>query len=314
MVTAVNRARVVLAFIGAVAVAAPLASAMTARALAAQDRAALSTLLSISRAPAIKPALVSTTLDDGVVIDDVAWKAMDGSEVQAYLVRPERAPADCCAGVMFVHWFAPPDPTSNRTQFLDEAKALARRGVISLLPSTFWSDAGRYQRRTWQTDMDNSVAQARELRRAFVMLGQQPHVERSRMAIVGHDYGAMFGALVAAVEPDAKAAVLIAGVPTFSSWYEFGSSTGVPKGDDLVSYRASLARIDPGFAVSQFSGALLFQFGTKDRYTPKEQYEAFVSAAAGAKEVKTYDSGHEMTAPDIRADRTRWLAAKLRIK
>ncbi len=30
------------------------------------------------------------------------------------------------------------------------------------------------------------------------MLGRQPHVERSRMAVVGHDYGAMFGSLVAA--------------------------------------------------------------------------------------------------------------------
>jgi dienelactone hydrolase len=284
------------------------------RPLAAQDRQALSALISIGGAPAIAPRLLSSTLDAGVVIDDIAWKALDGSDVQAYLVRPERPAPECCAGVLFIHWFAPPDPTSNRSQFLDEAKALARRGVISLLPSTFWSDADRYRRRTWQTDADNSIAQARELRRAFVMLGRQPHVERSRMAIVGHDYGAMFGSLIAAVEPDVKAAVLIAGVPKFGSWYELGASTGVPKGEDLTAFRASLTRIDPGFAVSQFSGALLFQFGTRDRYTPKDQYEAFVSAAAGAKEVKTYDSGHEMTLPEIHADRTAWLASKLRIQ
>jgi dienelactone hydrolase len=282
---------------------------------AAQGRDDLASLLSIAGQPAVSPALVSSSLDAGAVVDDLTWKALDGSDVTAYLVRPEKASAECCAGVLFVHWFAPPDPTSNRTQFLDEAKALARRGVISLLPSTFWSEAARYRGRTWQTDFANSVAQARELRRAFAMLGRQPHVERSRMAIVGHDYGAMFGSMVAAVEPDAKVAVLIAGVPNLGSWYEFGSSTGVPTGGDLVKFRADLARIAPGHAVSLFTGPTLFQFGTKDKYTPKDQYEAFFAASASpAKEMKIYDAGHEMTLPLIRDDRTAWLTKQLRVK
>ena len=299
--------------LAAVSVTLPLA--LLAASPAAQERGDLASLSSIEGKPAITLSLVSSTLDAGVVVDDLTWKALDGSDVTAYLVRPEKAGPDCCAGVLFVHWFAPPDPTSNRTQFLDEAKALARRGVISLLPSTFWSDAARYRGRTWQTDVANSVAQARELRRAFVMLGRQPHVERSRMAIVGHDYGAMFGSMVAAVEPDVRAAVLVAGVPSLASWYEFGTSTGVPAGDDLVKYRAELARIAPGHAVSLLKGPTLFQFGTKDRYTPKDQYEAFVAASASpAKEMKLYDAGHDMTLPQIREDRTAWLTRQLRVK
>lgn len=290
------------------------AAAAIALSVAAQAPSSLAALTSIDGTPPIAPRLVSTTLDAGAIVDDLTWKALDGTDVQAYLVRPEKAAAGCCAGVLFVHWFAPPDPTSNRTQFLDEAKALARRGVVSLLPSTFWSEADNYKRRRWQTDVQNSIAQARELRRAVRMLGAQPHVERSRMALVGHDYGAMFGSIVAAVEPDIKSAVLIAGVPTFASWYEFGSSTGVPTGEDLVRYRAELARIDPGTALAAFSGETLFQFGTKDRYTPKAQMDAFVAAGRGTREVKTYESGHDMKLPEIRADRTAWLVKRLRLK
>jgi pimeloyl-ACP methyl ester carboxylesterase len=272
-------------------------------------------LLAYDRTAPMGTILVSTTLDAGAVVDDV--RVVRSAEQQliaeAFIVRPEVLPASC-PGVLFLHWFAPPEPTSNRAQFLEEAKALARRGVVSMLPSTFWSSSERYRARMWQTDYTNSVDQAIRLRRVLQILRAQRCVDPQRLAIVGHDYGAMFGALVAAEEPDIKAAVLIAGVPTFSSWYEFGSSTGVPRGDELVKYREALAAIDPGPAMSRFRGASLFQFGTKDKYTPKDQYESFFAMAAGAKEVRTYDAAHDMSLPQIRADRTEWLAKQLGVK
>ena len=263
---------------------------------------------------AVALILASSTLDAGAVVDDVRIVDERSQEVisDAFIVRPESAPAEC-AGILFIHWFAPPDPTSNRTQFVDEAKAWARRGVVSVLPSTFWSSSERYRARTWQTDYANSVDQAMRLRRALQVLRTQKCVNPKRIAIVGHDYGAMFGALVAAEEPGVKAVVLIAGVPAFSSWYEFGSSTGVPQGDDLVKYREALAKIDPGPAMARFKGASLFQFGTKDKYTPKDQYEAFFAMSGGAKEIKTYDAAHDMSLPQIRADRTAWLLKQLGI-
>ena len=268
-----------------------------------------------TQAPAPRVLLMSTTLDAAAVVDDVHILGESGNQLvsDAFIVRPEKTPADC-AGILFIHWFAPPDPTSNRTQFLDEAKSLARRGVVSVLPSTFWSSSERYRARMWQTDYENSVDQWMRLKRAFQVLRTQKCVNPARLAIVGHDYGAMFGALVAADEPAVKAAVLIAGVPKFSSWYEFGSSTGVPQGDELVKYREALAKIDPGPAMSRFKGASLFQFGTKDKYTPKDQYEAFFAMASGAKEMKTYDAAHDMSLAQIRADRTEWLMKQLGVK
>lgn len=54
-----------------------------------------------------------------------------GSEV--YLVEPMAGGR--CAAVLFLHWFDTQAPDGNRTQFLDEAVALAREhGVVSILP------------------------------------------------------------------------------------------------------------------------------------------------------------------------------------
>ena len=66
--------------------------------------------------------LVSSTLDAGAVVDDVRLvdaRTQDAVS-DAFIVRPESTPVEC-AGILFIHWFAPPDPTSNRTQFVEEA-------------------------------------------------------------------------------------------------------------------------------------------------------------------------------------------------
>ena len=55
--------------------------------------------------------------------------------VAAWLVRPndETPPADPFAGVVLWHWFSQ-QPLGDRNQFLDEARELAGRGVVCLLP------------------------------------------------------------------------------------------------------------------------------------------------------------------------------------
>ena len=247
----------------------------------------------------------------GVRIDDVTFASVAGSEpVQAYLVRPETG-AGPFAGVLFVHWFAPPDPTSNRTQFLDEAEELARRGTVSLLVSTFWSDPKRYQKRTWESDYQNSVNQAKDLRRALDVLLAQPGVDPKRIGFVGHDYGAMFGTVVAAVDPRPKAYVLIAGTARFSDWYLFGSSTGVPKGEDREKFLAQLGPIEPISAVTKAKAPLFFQVGEEDQYTPRKDFLDLYMAAPDPKRIATYKSDHPMEAGIIRFDRQVWLAEQL---
>jgi dienelactone hydrolase/thiol-disulfide isomerase/thioredoxin len=269
----------------------------------------LAQLLAYDAAAPLNLKVVGAEKRDGAIVEDVTFEGV-GETVQAYVVRPEtgRGPF---AGVLFVHWFEPPNPTSNRTQFLDEARALARRGVVSVLPSTFWSDPARYKARRWQTDFDNSVTQARNLRRALDVLVSRPGVDASRLALVGHDYGAMFGALIAAVETRPKAYVLIAGTSRFPDWYLFGSSTGVPAGEDLTRFRERLALIDPVTALARARGSFFLQFGEDDKYTPRDNFLTFYAAAPAPKRIATYASGHAMTADIIRHDRTVWLAEQL---
>lgn len=255
--------------------------------------------------------VVGSQQKSGVRIDDVTFASVAGGDpVQAYVVRPETG-AGPFAGVLFVHWFAPPDPSSNRTQFLNEAEELARRGTVSLLVSTFWSDPKRYQKRTWESDYQNSVNQVKDLRRALDVLLAQPGVDPQRIGFVGHDYGAMFGTVVAAVDPRPKAYVLIAGTARFSDWYLFGSSTGVPKGEDREKFLAQLAPIEPVSAVAKAKAPLFFQLGEEDQYTPRKDFLDLYMAAPEAKRIATYKSDHPMEAGIIRFDRQVWLAEQL---
>jgi dienelactone hydrolase len=254
---------------------------------------------------------VGTEKKAGVTVQDVTFGSVAGNPpISAYIVRPESG-AGPFAGVLFVHWYAPGTPTSNRTQFLEEAQALARRGTVSLLVSTFWSEADRYKSRKWEDDYQNSLNQTKDLRRALDVLLAQPGVDPKRIAFVGHDYGAMFGTLVAAVDPRPKAYVLIAGTGKFSDWYLFGSGSGVPQGEAREKFIAQLAPIEPVNAVGQAKAALFFQFGEMDKFTPREDFIAFYMAAPENKRIATYPSKHPMDAEVIRFDRDAWLSEQL---
>lgn len=258
--------------------------------------------------PAVK--VVGTEARDGVTVEDITFEGSGGAPVAAYLVRPSEG-RGAFAGVLFVHWFSPPHPNSNRTQYLEEARALARRGAVSLLVSTFWSDPARYRARRWQDDFQNTVNQARDLRRALDVLVSRPGVDAARVGFVGHDYGAMFGALVSGADARPKAYALIAGAARFPDWYLFGSASGVPKGDDLENFRKRFSTLDPVSAVRQSKAAFLFQYGEDDRFTPRENFVELYLAAPAPKRLATYASDHPMDAEAIRRDRTEWLAERL---
>jgi pimeloyl-ACP methyl ester carboxylesterase len=273
----------------------------------------LARLLAVGATATPTTQLIGSRRDGDVTIDDVAFASVSGGPpIEAYIVRPT-TPATGMAGVLFVHWFGPPRPTSNRTQFLDEAKMLARRGTVSLLVSTFWSDLNRYSARRWETDFDNSVAQAKDLRRALDVLVLQRGVDPARLAYVGHDYGAMFGMLVSAVDPRPKAYALIAPAPRFTDWYLFGSASGVPTGAAKAEFLARFAAIEPVNVIGTTKASVFFQFGEMDRYTPRKDFIELYLAGPGSKRMATYPSEHEMTDEIIRHDRVVWLAEQLHL-
>jgi dienelactone hydrolase len=297
--------------IGALLLAALLGGAVPAAAQGGTPPAAdLGKLLAYRSGP-LDVEVVHVERKGDVRVEDITFGSVAGNPpIQAYVVRPERGEGPF-AGILFVHWFAPPKPTSNRTQFLKEAEELARRGTVSLLVSTFWSSKERYDQRKWQTDFENSINQAKDLRRALDVLLGQPGVDPQRIGYVGHDYGAMFGALVAAVDTRAKVHVHIAGTARFADWYGFGSSTGVPKGADLEGFRAQLAPIEPLNTIGKAKASFFFQWGEQDFFTPRKDFIDLYMAAPEPKRIATYPSKHEMDEAIIRQDRMVWLAEQL---
>ena len=138
--------------------------------------------------------------------------------VAAWLVRPndEAATADPYAGVVLWHWFSQ-EPLGDRNEFLDEARELAGRGVVCLLPQ------GRFPWFEDPTGADHDLAaiegEVARFSAGLDLLAARPDVDQDRLAVVGHDFGAMLASIVAAREQRVRAAVLIAPTPRWGDWF-----------------------------------------------------------------------------------------------
>lgn len=242
----------------------------------------------------------------GVTVRDITF--VGGTDpVKAYLVAPARAGSH--AAILYVHWFGDPE-TTNRTEFLNEAVALAERGVVSLLVDTMWSRRGWWRGRTPETDLAGGVRQVIELRRALDLLLAQPGVDPARTAMVAHDFGAMFGAVAGAVDRRPKAYVFLAPTPRLADWYLYNVKPANP--DD---YKRQLAPLDPINAVGRLAPAPVFyQFATKDEHVPAPRPQEFYDATQARKLLGTYEAGHDLKPPEVAADRIAWLAKELGLK
>jgi dienelactone hydrolase len=249
---------------------------------------------------------VATETRNSATIRTSTFVNTAGGRTGAYLVTPSAAGRH--AGILYVHWYDPESADSNKTQFLPEAVDNAGRGVVSLLIDTMWSEPTWFDTRDPAKDYDSSVQQVKDLRRAMDLLLAQPTVEPGRVAYVGHDFGAMYGSVVAGIDRRAKAYVFMAGTGLFSDWFLLGSKL---QGADRQAVIDKLKPLAPVRFVAEASpSSVLFQFGTTDQYVPKAKAEEFFAAASQPKSVRWYDAGHGLN-QDARRDRQDWLKAQL---
>ncbi len=244
-------------------------------------------------------------LGRGVHAEDVVFDAPSGAKVTGELVRGlGKGPHP---GVLFVHWLGDPK-TTNHTEFEPDAVALARKGVTSLMVDTAWARPGWFD--TVGKSADADVAQAREqlaeLRRALDML-QLQGVDPARIAYVGHDFGAMFGALLAGMDGRPRVFVLMAGAPTMSQWYLLGKTH-----PDRTAYVAALDALDIRKSLqASHARGFLFQFASRDHYVKREDAAGFFEAAPLPRGLFTYDADHDLETPQAHADRLAWLTEQL---
>jgi dienelactone hydrolase len=244
---------------------------------------------------------------DGVTVTELSYASYDpsfsintGGRTVATLVRPKGDGP--FAGLLYMHWLGP--VSSNRGEYLDEAVTMAQHGAVSLLPQGYfpWSSLPT------GTEADRSlmIGQAIELRRAFDFLVAQPGVDPKRLGYLGHDYGAVYGGILAGVDRRAKAYVLIAGVPSFDNWIGlFGSIS--PQ-----QYLAYVQDIDPiNFVPQAAPASIFFQFGKKDAVVPESLANQYYEAASQPKQIEWYDDLHDMHTAPVRAAHQAWLIEQL---
>ena len=243
---------------------------------------------------------------DGITVRDLSFIAVPATQqrIKAYLVMPTGK--DPSAGVLWVHWLGEP-ATSNRTQYLDEAVALASKGVASLLVDAMWSNPDWYAKRDPDQDFANSINQTIALRRAMDLLAQQPNVDSKRLGYVGHDFGGMYGTLMAGLDRRAKTYVFIAVAPSLLEWAFFASQ---PKSKtDYIRTNAPLELSD--FVHRVDNASMLFQFAKNDAYISRASTGVLFGAANAPKDRKFYDADHAMNKPEIAQDRDAWLLKEL---
>lgn len=243
---------------------------------------------------------------DGIESQLLVMQTPFGYRRVAALFCPSRAGS--YAAILYVHWYEPESADSNRSQFEEEAKEMARAGAICLLVETLWSDADFFLKRTQEDDLRNSVEEVLNLRRAMDLLLSQPSIDPGRFAYVGHDFGGMYGVLAGSLDRRPTHYVLMGATPRFPDWYLY-----LPKleGEAREAFIRQMAEIDPIAHIPNLSPApVFFQFGTDDRHVPRDRAEEFYRAAQEPKEMKWYRAGHGLN-EGATQERKAWLKKKL---
>jgi dienelactone hydrolase len=240
-----------------------------------------------------------------VTVETVLVPVPGGVPVPAYLVRPAGAlPMHSQAGILFLHWLG--QIHSDRSEFLAEATELASRGAVSLLPQGKfpWVAAPKGTAR----DVTLVRRQLAAFRDCLHWLATRNYVDRHRVGLAGHDYGAMYGALLANSSPVVHAAVLATPDANWGHWfvkYWLGF-----KGQQAARYKALFTSLQPSRHVARLGRHELFQWAGQDIYVSARVRRVYATQAPRA-QVKLYpDSDHQLT-DQAQADRDAFLARQL---
>ncbi|HEX6095396.1 MAG TPA: hypothetical protein VF432_03645 [Thermoanaerobaculia bacterium] len=247
---------------------------------------------------------LASATGEGVRIDEIAYHGADG-DVPATLVAPATAKGRGPA-IVFLHW-----GLGDRHGWLDEAKLLAARGVVSLLiDAPFARPRTRGASPAADREVREIVQSVIDVRRGVDLLQARADVDRNRIGYAGLSFGTHVGAIVSSVEPRIRALVLLGGLASNAEEMKKGA---VPAENREAHERAiaAMAELDAEKWIARpRTSAVFLQFAVHDEYISRAQGDRFIEAAGRAALAKWYEGAHELVRAS-RDDRLQWLAGHL---
>ena len=264
---------------------------------------------------------------DGVKIVDISFVSPvgdrgaavgpNGGVVTAYLVVP--AGTGPFPAVTYGHWCMPGSEKKNRGEFLDEAVALARSGVLALLPDHVTVHPGFVEDNTPFNEQQIAVEVQQDvnLRRGADLLLARKDVDPKRMGYVGHSCDATAGGFLSGIDKRFKAFVLMAGDLSIEvdkstkGFQEYRQKVGPEK---LDAFMSKFTWVDAGKYVSHAAPAAMFlQYATDEPYLNTEAAKGYFAIVSEPKKLKIYEAPHALNAEATR-DRIAFLAEQLSFK
>jgi len=250
-------------------------------------------------------------------VHDLSYASPKGGRVPAYLVVPKGRPP--FAAVIWGHWYWENSPQRNRTEFLDEAVALAQAGAVSLLTDGPIARPGHVEDKNPLSERQAADLQQQviDMRRGVDVLLARRDVDPNRLAFVGHSYNAAVGATLSGVDRRFKAFVLMAGTMSDEidmrtpEYQEYRQKMGPETFD---AFMAKYSWLDQGKYVSHAAPAVVFlQYGTEEKFLTPERARQYEKVVSEPKKFQLYEAPHALNA-EARRDRIAFLTEQLKLK
>jgi cephalosporin-C deacetylase-like acetyl esterase len=158
-----------------------------------------------------------------------------------------------------------------------------------------------------------------DARRAYDVLAARQDVDPGRIGYVGLSFGAMMGGSLAGTDKRFRAFVLICGLEGFVRHFSLSQHPDIVqmrnnmKPDEFKRLLAAMEPIDAKNFIGKSSVPILFQAARFDPGVSESDTRDYFGIAGEPKELKWYDSGHDLNDPEAFVDRQSWLRRYLSI-